>query len=76
MSDAPEALPPLPELQEDMVECAICFKEFAKGYEFVEMDWGNTCVPCAEELERQEEGLLVSAGLSGLKAFIGVMKKS
>jgi hypothetical protein len=76
MSDAPEALPPLSELPEDMVECAICFKEFAKEYEFVEMDWGNTCVPCAEELERQEEGLLVNAGISGLKAFIGVMKKS
>lgn len=75
MSDAPEALSSLSKLQEDMVECAVCFKEFPKEYQFVDMDWGNTCAPCAEELDRQEEGLLFSGGLSSLKAFIGVHKK-
>lgn len=71
MPDAPEALPPLPELQEDLVYCRNCDVTEFKGTEqeaimsdWKDMDWGMTCPECVAELDRQEEGVIFSGAMS------------
>jgi hypothetical protein len=80
MSDAPESLPPMPELQEDLVYCRNCdVTEFAGTNDealqagWVDEDWGMTCPKCVEDLGRQEEGVLFS-GAASLKNLASVLK--
>lgn len=70
MSDAPESLPPLQELQEDLVYCRNCDVEEFKGTDeqaltagWQDMDWGLTCPKCVAELDRQEEGVIFSGAV-------------
>jgi hypothetical protein len=78
MSDAPEALPAPPELQEDLVYCGVCdvnnfevSETTIKPDGWSDDDWGFTCPTCKEDLHRQEEGV-VETGFQGIvKIFKG-----
>jgi hypothetical protein len=86
MSNAPESLPPLPKLPEDVVYCNVCnldgvethgyFKgtdkqALSKGW--ADQDWGITCPACVVELN-EREGEDVSSGATTLAGFANALR--
>jgi hypothetical protein len=78
MSDAPEALPALPELQEDLVYCGVCNVNGSEVSEtttkpdgWSDDDWGFTCPTCKADLDRQDDGILDNGFQGIVKIFKG-----